>query len=56
MEMEKYSLALSAYKTAMGLFPEKEAEEKLEQAQKGKEKMAAERLQKIRKAREQWKR
>lgn len=56
MEMEKYSLALAAYKAAMGLFPEKEAEEKLEQAQKGKEKMAEQRLQKIRKAREQWKR
>jgi len=56
MEMEKYSLALSAYKTAMGLFPEKEAEEKLKTAQKGKERRGKERLQKIQKAREKWRR
>jgi len=56
MKLEKYSLALSAYKTAMGCFPEKEVEEKLMQAQAGKEKKDKERLQKIQKAREQWKR
>ncbi|MCD6413374.1 MAG: WD40 repeat domain-containing protein [Elusimicrobia bacterium] len=56
MNLEKYSLALSAYKTAMGLFPEKEAEEKLKQAQKGKEIRDKKRLQKIRKARGKWKR
>jgi len=56
MEAGKYSLVLSVYKMAMYLYPEKEIEEKMEEAQKGKEKMAAKRFRKIRKTRGQWKR
>jgi hypothetical protein len=55
MDAEKYTLAVSAYKTALSIYPEKEAEEKLKIAQQKMQQKREEQFKKLQQMKEKLK-